>query len=30
MQRMTTAEPDEQQIEVAVTALEKVLEQEAV
>jgi uncharacterized protein YqhQ len=28
MQRMTTAEPDDAQIEVAVTALEKVLEQE--
>jgi uncharacterized protein YqhQ len=28
MQRMTTAEPDEKQIEIAVTALEKVLEQE--
>ena len=28
LQRMTTAEPDEQQIEVAVTALERVLEQE--
>ena len=28
LQKMTTAEPDEQQIEVAVTALEKVLEQE--
>ncbi|MDR0273172.1 MAG: DUF1385 domain-containing protein [Clostridiales bacterium] len=28
MQKMTTAEPDEKQIEVAVTALEKVLEQE--
>jgi len=29
MQRMTTAEPDEAQIEVAVTALEKVIEQES-
>ncbi|MCL2225168.1 MAG: DUF1385 domain-containing protein [Defluviitaleaceae bacterium] len=28
MQKMTTAEPDEKQIEIAVTALEKVLEQE--
>jgi uncharacterized protein YqhQ len=28
MQRMTTKEPDEQQIEIAVAALEKVLEQE--
>ena len=30
MQRMTTAEPDEAQIEVAVTALEKALEQDSV
>lgn len=29
MQRMTTAEPDEKQIEVAVTALENVLEKDA-